>query len=327
MKKIENGFNPEEIIFCPTSLCNLKCGHCFVQQKNCSLNIDDALEFLENCTKKNPEIKIGFSGGEPFLSLEFLQKICTLAVDKGLMFDRLMTNGVWWKTEEDLEKKLQTVFDSGFDGKIGLSYDRFHNQDIEKIHLFISKCHQIFNDKNCVEILSVVDSADIKKDSEDFENNIRTLMKKTGFTDLSKSIDRKTGTGSIFISDDDGNVMTIYRFAQSFIPQKEIKLDDKKWFPEDYCQSTGNVLYVHADGNIAPCCGFANECPELFIGTIKDSYETLMKSAEKNSMVNICYNYGLLKKSLELQKEKILPKGKCNDMCKMCWWLCRYCKS
>ena len=299
MKKTGPGFYPEEIIFCPTSLCNLKCAHCFVEQKNSRLNSDDALAFLDDCLGHLSDFKIGFSGGEPFLALDFVNSICKKAYDAGLMFDRLMTNGVWWNSEDDLADKLTSVKDAGFDGKIGLSFDAFHGQSMDRICTFIETCHKIFSDNSCVEILSVIDAKNPQADSEWFENQIKGIKKRL-----------------------DLEWITFYRFPQSFVPPENIVLEEKKWFTEDYCQSTGNVLYVHADGNIAPCCGFANERPELFIGTIKDSFEVLMKNAQANKMVGICYEKGLLEKARELQKAKILPKGKCGDMCQLCWWMC-----
>ncbi len=301
MKKQGPGFNPEEIIFCPTSLCNLKCAHCFVDQKNSRLNLNDALAFLDDCLGHLSDFKIGFSGGEPFLALDFVNSICKKAFDAGLMFDRLMTNGVWWNTQDDLEKKLASVRDAGFDGKIGLSFDVFHGQPIDKICTFIAACHKIFSDNNCVEILSVIDARDSEGDSAWFENQMEEIKKRLNL-----------------------EWITYYRFPQSFVPSENITLEDKKWFTEDYCQSTGNVFYIHADGAVAPCCGFANERPELFIGTIKVSFETLMKNAQSCKMVGLCYEKGVLEKAKELQKAKLLPKGKCDDMCKLCYWMCQH---
>lgn len=322
MKNQGPGFNPEEIIFCPTSLCNLKCPHCFVEQKNCRLNIDDSIALLEDCAKNIDLLKVGFSGGEPFLNLDFTTEICRKTIDLGLVFDRIMTNGVWWSTRENLEEKLSIIRDSGFDGKIGLSYDKFHNQDLEKIAIFIEACYETFNDRNCVEILSVVDSSSPKKDTDDFLLSLNELKERLGFSKITSRLDKKTGAGSAILMDKEGSELSVFRFAQSFMPDEKIQLNDRKWFAEDYCQYTGNVFYVHSDGNIAPCCGFANEKKELFIGTVKDTFDTLMKNASENKMVFLCYTEGLLQKAKEMQKAKLLPKGKCNDMCSLCWWIC-----
>ncbi|MCR4579726.1 MAG: hypothetical protein K5681_05195, partial [Treponema sp.] len=88
-------------------------------------------------------------------------------------------------------------------------------------------------------------------------------------------------------------------------------------------------LYIHADGNIAPCCGFANENPALFIGKITDTFEEVIQKAAENPMVKICYQEGLshyrkhgLRKILRSQKKK-LP-GKCSDICSFCDFACSY---
>lgn len=115
MKK-GKGFFPSEIIFSVTENCNLKCGHCYVSRKKNSLDTEKCLKFLETCTSQIE--KIGFTGGEPFLNLDFILKITEFAIKKDFLFDRIMTNGVWWNDENELLKKLSLLYDSGFDGKI-----------------------------------------------------------------------------------------------------------------------------------------------------------------------------------------------------------------
>ena len=113
----------------------------------------------------------------------------------------------------------------------------------------------------------------------------------------------------------------VFRFSQSFKPEKA-EWKDKKWFTEDYCQNTGNVIYVHADGKVSPCCGFANEEPELIIGNVKDSYNKLIENASKNRMVNLCYSTGLEAFRKQMESERKFS-GKTNDMCMFCAWVCR----
>ncbi len=321
------GFNPEEIIFCTTSACNLKCGHCFVNQKAGSLDTDDALKLLRDCAH-NGITKTGFSGGEPFLNLELTCLLIEESVKNEMMFDRLMTNGVWWKSESELFEKLNRVKKAGFDGKIGLSWDCFHGEagaSVQKIAMFITACHQVFDDETCVEILSVVDAANLKNDDLDFKDNLIDLgLTIGGYVD--GYTDKHTKNGQLAIVNDYGDlVVPVYRFSQSFLPEPGKKWHDKKWFTEDYCQNTGNVFYVHADGRVAPCCGFANEEEALIIGTIKDSYEKLMKNAENNRMVNLCYCQGLdlYRRNLEETEGKKALPGRTNDMCMFCAWVCR----
>ena len=152
MKK-GKGFFPSEIIFSVTENCNLKCSHCYVSRKSNTLDSEKCLKFLETCTLQIE--KIGFTGGEPFLNLDFILKITEFAVKKDFLFDRIMTNGIWWNDESELLKKLSILYDSGYDGKICLSYDSFHNQNLQKTVQFIKTVLKIFG-KTSLEIQSVV---------------------------------------------------------------------------------------------------------------------------------------------------------------------------
>lgn len=334
------GFIPEEIIFCPTSACNLKCSHCFVNQKAGNLNAEDAVKLLKDCAG-NGVTKVGFSGGEPFLNLDFTCYLIEESVKSDMIFDRLMTNGVWWKTDEELRQKLLRVKNAGFDGKIGLSWDCFHMAheentalSIQKIAMFITACHQIFDDETCVEILSVVNAADSKNDDLDFKDNLIDLGLTIGGY-VTGETHKKTKNGQLAIINAYSDLeVQVFRFSQSFLPESEGSVPseqtkpvkklwkDKKWFTEDYCQSTGNVLYVHSDGRVAPCCGFANEEPKLIIGNVKDSYEKLMENARSNKMVNLCYCHGLDLYRRNLEKTEKMP-GKTADMCMFCAWVCK----
>ena len=79
-------------------------------------------------------------------------------------------------------------------------------------------------------------------------------------------------------------------------------------------------MFVHSDGNIAPCCGFANENPQLFIGKITDSIETILQNAKSNKMIQLCFEKGL---SSVKKVAKKAHKGKCGDICSFCDFVCK----
>lgn len=325
--KTEKGFKPEEIIFAATSACNLKCQHCFVSQNPNKLNIESAVKFISDCkdycdSEKNTEgiqiEKIGFSGGEPFLYLAFLCSVIKAAVEKDFMFDRLMTNGVWWNSEDDLKAKLNAVYEAGFDGKIGLSWDAFHNQDFSKVITFISAVHEIFGE-NAVEIQSVI------KADDDFNDLIDNLANKFECS-VEKNINKKTSKG-IYLLQNDAVYLPVYREPQTFQCNEDEAWQAKKWFKDDYCQGPGNVLYIHADGNIAPCCGFANEEKALSIGNINMTFEDVLNQAKKNQLVQDCYNIGLgkIRKTKEIKSLlKTKTSGKTDDLCTFCQFVCHH---
>ncbi len=282
----QRGFHPTEIIFAATNACNLHCEHCFIERNPHKLEIAVAVALIESCMKSGSEIdRIGFSGGEPFLYMDFLIEVTKATVAHDLMFDQIMTNGDWWRDEVDLCDRLQKLYDAGYDGKIGLSWDSYHGQNTERMETFIRTVQEIF------------------------------------------------GEGSINIQTVDDTPATppdipVYHLPRTYTSDDPRAWQARRWFREDYCEGPGHILYVHADGNIAPCCGFANENPALFIGRITDSYETIMKNAETNPMLKICYEEGLshyrkhgLKKTLRSQGKK-LP-GKCSDICSFCDYVCK----
>lgn len=289
-------FNPTEIIFSATTSCNLHCRHCFLNRFPVNLSIQDAINFMKSC-KENPDSQIdtiGFSGGEPFLYFDFILKISKAAIEMDFMFDQIMTNGDWWKTKEDLQQTLQKLYDTGYDGKIGLSWDNFHGQNSNRIKTFIDSVQQIFGN----------DSINIQYVEGEETSDLSYKIISEQFPDLK-----------------------LFKLPQTFISSDSRAWKSRKWFKEDYCQGPGNIFFIHPDGNIAPCCGFANENPKLFIGNIKESYSAVMKNASQNEMIKICFDTGLskqrkiIKKQLRQKKQK-LP-GKSGDICSFCDYICK----
>ena len=275
-------FCPTEIIFACTSACNLKCEHCFVDRDPRKLEIEQALLFLEDCVKSgSPVERVGFSGGEPFLYMEFLLELTRATVKHDLLFDQIMTNGDWWRDEEELNQKLKALYDAGYDGKIGLSWDEYHGQSKERMITFIKAVQEIFG-KESINIQRVATSTALRQAQGPLKE------------------------------------IPIYTLPRTYPSDNPLAWKSKHWFKEDYCEGPGQILYVHANGNIAPCCGFANENPVLFIGTIKESYETIMQNAANNEMVQLCFVKGLSR----YRRFKKFP-GKTSDICTFCDFVCK----
>jgi len=316
-------FNPEEIIFAPTGRCNLTCAHCRVKRGSSELSSASAIAFLDSCADAGIE-RIGFSGGEPFLRLDFLVDVTRAAVDRGFFFDRLMTNGDWWKDEAGLRASLGAVCAAGFDGVIGLSWDAFHAQRPERIATFLQAVFDVWGRKDVAEILSVR-STDEAVFLRDVDAVAAVLGGKAEIIagEPSRIVDVAYSTRSDSDPDDGkGLVVPVQRFPWSR-SAREGAWEASKWFVDDYCAGPGNVFYVHPDGQVAPCCGFANENQALLIGTVNDSYDTLMANAAANAQVQACYETGLgaVRKRLETEGRKF--PGKTDDMCFFCDVLCQ----
>ena len=274
-------FFPTEIIFACTSACNLHCEHCFVNREARKLNINQAISFLDDCVKAGSPIeRVGFTGGEPFLYMEFLLELTHATVSHDLLFDQIMTNGDWWRDEEELHYKLQALYDAGYDGKIGLSWDKYHGQPEERMITFIKAVQEIFGENSI---------------------NIQRVATSTTLRPLRQAKE-----------------ITVYTLPRTYQSENPLAWKSKHWFKEDYCEGPGQILYVHADGNIAPCCGFANENPELFIGRITDNFETIMQNAANNEMIQLCFVKGLSR----YRRSKKFP-GKTSDVCTLCDFVCK----
>src|SRR5207245_8993884 len=123
-------FRPNYLSFAGTYQCNLSCPHCCVPiEWTDRLDIPTAVRFLEQAHAAGIEV-LGFTGGEPFLYPEFLVALTKRAAELGFGFDKLMTNGVWYRDETLLEAVLAELRNDGFSGTLGLSVDKVHGLDI-----------------------------------------------------------------------------------------------------------------------------------------------------------------------------------------------------
>ena len=146
--KAPREFRPNYLSFAGTFQCNLNCAHCCVPiEWTDRLQIPAALRFLEQAHEVGIRI-LGFTGGEPFLFPEFLFALTERAAQLGFRFDKLMTNGVWFDTEEQLVEILSRLKGLGFTGKLGLSVDKFHGIAVAKLALFCRVARRIFDRDN-----------------------------------------------------------------------------------------------------------------------------------------------------------------------------------
>ena len=325
-------FKPTEIIFAPTAQCNLACGHCRVERSRgtgaTKLTIDDALSFLEDCAAHDVD-RIGFSGGEPFLAPDFLEAVCSKAVELELYFDRLMTNGVWYRDESDLEKTVARILDAGFDGTIGISVDDWHGQSPERVAQFIRTAGLLSGgDKprfDCFEIASALDrngNAPVQQ-LESLAKLLGAKLEMNGdlplaIVDAKAKNNRKNG-----MDDGSGIDIPVIIIPYSAGADEESAWNAHEWFKDDFCEGPGQALYVHPDATVAVCCGFANENPELCIGTVSDGYEKLLANARASAHITDCYEKGLGRRRVELEATGVSFPGKTNDPCFFCDWLCK----
>ena len=300
----------KEVLFEPTTNCNLNCAHCVTRKSGRVLPVRSAIRFLHECKAIGIK-RIGFTGGEPFLALDFLYALSKNAVENGMLFNRIMTNGVWFNDRRALDKALAKLFAAGYDGEICVSVDVFHKQDIRKLALFIKRALSIWKRFDIITIASVVGARE--DETLDKLKRLAGLLdaRLSGFNTARPYIKGK----SVFIK--------ILKIELSPIGKGE-KLKqpwDGKWFKEDRCKGPGNIFLVEPSGAVKPCCGYATDSGELTIGNInRNSAREIMKIAKSNRFVQTIFNSGLSRIRKRLESEGIKFPGKTTNHC----YFCRY---
>lgn len=320
-------FEAREVIFAPTAACNLHCGHCRVDRRRGSgadrLTIEAALRFLGDCADHGIE-RVGFSGGEPFLESGFVAELCAAAVERGMYFDRLMTNAAWYRDEGHLEEVLERIYDAGFDGTVGISIDDWHAQEPKDVALFIETLGRVAGRFDGIELACALD-----REGRYPLERLAALAKLLGCdivtegglpAALENSVHRKNLAAGM--DDGQGIFIPVTAFPYSRGAGDAEAWKAAAWFTDDFCSGPGNVFFVHPDGSVAPCCGFANERPDLILGKVEEGVEALTEAARNIPAVRRCYETGLDAYRRAREAEGIRYPGKTDDPCFFCDWLC-----
>lgn len=317
-------FRPQEIIFSPTSSCNLQCAHCRVS-RSCTGVLDPkaSVKFLKTAAAAGIE-RVGFSGGEPFIVPGFIAEISRAALKMNLLFGRIMTNGLWYHNREKLSAVLERVAASGFDGTIGLSADRYHGSTAKKLLPFIREVFRAFGRKDCLDITSVIPRSFTRKKRSESGLLFKTIARGLGGNLEKDRFGRPARVRGRTVSRLDGETLSIpIHWIDRSGGKEANRWKDVQWFKDDFCEGPGQVLYVHPDGNIAPCCGFANERKELVIGSIyEDDAGAVIKRARKMSVIRTVFDKGLGKFRREMERKGVKFPGRTGDICSFCEYAC-----
>ena len=154
---------------------------------------------------------------------------------------------------------LAPLAECGFDGKIGLSIDKFHGMDTAKVVEFCRVTRKVFDRDN---ILSL--SYASRHPDQGLEP-VRALAR------CPRCRDRLVGRSAPLSA----GVAGPYDDAELEPPrpggagrEASAAAWDGTWFEEDYCEGPGQALIVNPQGEVKPCCGFASDLDQLTIGNI-----------------------------------------------------------
>ncbi len=305
------GFRPREALFSPTTSCNLGCAHCDIEQNPKVLNKKAAIKFLTSCCR-NGINRVGFTGGEPFLAINFMCAVSKEAKRLGMRFGRIMTNGGWFGTKKELISALNRLFRAGYDGDICLSVDAFHRQDIKKCALFIRTAIAVWRRSDIVSIAAVKGAKD-DETRKRLSKLARLLRTRLTIVNGAPSAIRNE---SLFIR--------IFRIDLSGVGKaaRLKKAWNGRWFKDDMCKGPGNVFFVLPDGTVKPCCGYATDADILTIGSIvKDSVKQLIRNARKNRFIASVFSSGFHPIRKRLEGAGIRFPGRTTNHCFFCHYL------
>ncbi|MCM8772071.1 MAG: radical SAM protein [Candidatus Omnitrophica bacterium] len=269
-----------------TTLCNLRCKHCYNHSGEKGMNMD--LELVKNLMLKLKKLNIcifDIIGGEPFLypyifeMLEFAKRI-----DLNTMVN---TNGTL--ITKEIIKKLKEA--NPF-VKVGVSLDGSDPEINDLIRgngnykKTIDGINRLIENSFDVVLLFVVNKLNWK----DFEDYIN-LAKKLGVNKI--YVDRfiPVGRGKINEEKLDMNVKewkTVLRFINEKINHysKEIDFIVEDSISGKECSAGKNQISILIDGNVVPCGHFRYN-KEFYLGNIfEEEIEKILLRIEENKFIN-----------------------------------------
>jgi hypothetical protein len=304
-------FRPNYLSFAGTYQCNLTCPHCCVPiEWPDRLEIGTAVRFLEDAHAYGIGI-LGFTGGEPFLYPGFMHTVCRRAAALGFRFDKVVTNGVWYRDEAELETVLAGLAEAGFTGKLGLSVDKFHGIHTPALAAFCRAARRIFGRDN---ILSL--SYASRRPDQGLEP-IRALAQALdGVIEWSEVLGRY-----LLVTLDLTMMLNWHHLAPVERAERLPGAWDGTWFEEDYCEGPGQALIVNPRGEVKPCCGFASDLDQLTIGNIyTDTVARIVRRARRHPYVGKVFREGLraIRDEILARDPTALP-GATSNHCYFCW--------
>ncbi len=307
-------FRPNYLSFAGTYQCNLACPHCCVPIEWTDwLDIPTAIRFLEQAQQAGIEV-LGFTGGEPFLYPEFLIALTRRGAELGFRFDKLMSNGVWYRDESHLEKVLTDIRQAGFTGKLGLSVDKFHGMEIAKLAGFCLVARRIFKRDTILSLSYASRSPD--KGLEPIQRLAEELDGVVAWSDV---------LGRYMLVSDELTMTLNWNHLATVERAEGLPGDpwDGSWFAEDYCEGPGQALIVNPRGEVKPCCGFASDLDQLTIGNIyTDSVADVIKAGRAHPVVGTIFRKGLtaIRDEILARDPAALP-GATSNHCFFCWYV------
>ncbi len=305
-------YTPRHLLFSGTYRCNLRCPHCCVPiEWKDRLDIASARRFTAECAAIGIRT-IGFTGGEPFLYPEFLLEVTCEAAGLGYRFDRISTNGAWYRDLAHLEQTLRRLFEAGYTGRLSVSVDRFHPVPVDRIAQFCRSAVAVSgrDDALCISYASTGRDEGLEE--------ARSLAKELdGVVEFSKALGCWMLVSRNLSATLNYNHLAAVERAENLVDNW-----DGTWFEEDWCEGPGQAFVVTPRGEVKPCCGFASDLDQLTIGNIHEhSAAELVERGRRHPYVGRVFSKGLcsVRAAILEQHPEEVP-GKTSNHCFFCWF-------
>jgi hypothetical protein len=276
------------------------------------LDIGAALRFLGDAHAYGIGV-LGFTGGEPFLYPEFVEAVTRRAAELGFRFDKIMTNGVWYRDPAHLEGVLEGLAGAGFSGKLGLSVDKFHGAHTAAAAAFCRTARRVFGTDNIVSLSYASRRPELGLEP------VHALARELGaVVEWSPLLGRYLLVAPDLTMTLNWNHLAPVERAERFRGGW-----DGEWFAEDFCEGPGQALIVNPRGEVKPCCGFASDLDQLTIGNIyRDSVARIVRRARRHPYVGKVFREGLtaIRDEILARDPGALP-GATSNHCYFCWYV------
>jgi hypothetical protein len=224
-----------------------------------------------------------------------------------------MTNGVWFADELHLRGVLSDLRDAGFAGKLGLSVDKFHGIQTERLVEFCRTARRVFGRDNIVSLSYASRSPD--QGLEPVQKLATALDGVVEWSDLLRRY--------LLVAHDLTMTLNWNHLAPVERAEGLAGGWDGEWFVEDYCEGPGQALIVNPRGEVKPCCGFASDLDQLTIGNIHtDTAAQIVRRARRHPYVGKVFREGLtaIRDEILARDPTALP-GAASNQCFFCWYI------
>jgi radical SAM protein with 4Fe4S-binding SPASM domain len=314
MENVVSRANFKTLVFMSTYKCNVTCKHCGIYcspKDSESISLEDMKRMVDEASELG-FLNIVFSGGEPTMLGDDLNKIIEyISIKNQFVAIRMVTNATWAKTKDIARKKLSDWKKLGLN-EINISCGEFHQKEVP--------LKSVINAFECAKELKYdtvllageflyLDKGSIKP------NN---FFKEIGFklTDINES--------SLF-----SKKKVIFNLG-AVIPVgrgKDINPDNCKTVTyeelENKCNHIFDSFVAHPNGDVYPCCGvMVRNFDNLKIGNWKKgSINEIMGNSEQDLILNWIKYLGVKDMAdwIVCKSNEIKFKKRYVSICELCY--------